>query len=193
MVGNRQSPADEPSERTNAGSRPQSPSFRLIAASIAPSQSITPKQFVFFSQISPVSLSVTVPLWLSIKRGSGMGLSNRRSAYGRLKSHGMILPRQSKQVDLKGFTISSKPSSDSCETTRSSFAFDVSGSKLFAMASGEERKKHCITKNKRIEFERNRSVNESLFFFVDPGNEMRMCIKTRFEKFKTLFNIFFLK
>ena len=80
IVGNRRSPADEPSEKMSAGSGPQSRPFRLFAASRALFQSIVPKHFVFFSQISPVRLSVNVPSLLPIKRGSGIDHGNKKSS-----------------------------------------------------------------------------------------------------------------
>ena len=55
-VGNRQSPADDPSVNSV-----QSPLFRPAAAWFAVAQSADARQSACFNQISPVTASVTVP------------------------------------------------------------------------------------------------------------------------------------
>jgi hypothetical protein len=54
-VGSRQSPGEELSDK------PQSPFCRPAAALFAAAHSCTPRQSGCFSQIRPVTLSVTVP------------------------------------------------------------------------------------------------------------------------------------
>jgi hypothetical protein len=56
LVGNRQSPGDDPSVN------PQSPSFRPAAAPFALAHWAFGKQSACCNQISPVTVSVTVPL-----------------------------------------------------------------------------------------------------------------------------------
>jgi hypothetical protein len=61
-VGNRQSPGEDPSVNM------QSPFPRPAAAFFADCQSMVDKQFTCFSQISPVTVSVTVPFPQSMYR-----------------------------------------------------------------------------------------------------------------------------
>src|SRR3989304_10542516 len=63
--GRRQSPAFEPSVR------PAEPLARVFASDKACSHVLRPKALAFFNQINLVSLSLTVPLPLSTKRGFG--------------------------------------------------------------------------------------------------------------------------
>jgi hypothetical protein len=57
LVGHRQSPGDDPSVN------PQSPSFRPAAAWFAAAHAAFGKQSACCNQISPVTVSVTVPFW----------------------------------------------------------------------------------------------------------------------------------
>src|SRR5512133_3560792 len=64
-LGSAQSPAAEPSVR------PQAPLARVLAEESAVVQVLVSKQLAFFSQSSPVRLSLIVPSPLSLKRGTG--------------------------------------------------------------------------------------------------------------------------